>query len=57
MLIGGWLGQIGRGGVARPPLQADYSALAASLRLGVVRIAWYAPLFVVSGAIRPPVPA
>lgn len=52
MLIGGGLEEIGWRGFALPRLQAEYSALTASLLLGVVWIAWHAPLFVVPGAIQ-----
>lgn len=52
MLIGGGLEEIGWRGFALPRLQAAYSALTASLILGVVWIAWHAPLFVVPGAIQ-----
>ena len=52
MLIGGGLEEIGWRGFALPRLQAEYSALTASLLLGVVWITWHAPLFVVPGAIQ-----
>lgn len=52
MLIGGGLEEIGWRGFALPRLQAEYSALTASLLLGVVWVAWHAPLFVVPGAIQ-----
>ena len=52
MLIGGGLEEIGWRGFALPRLQIEYSALTASLLLGVVWIAWHAPLFVVPGAIQ-----
>lgn len=52
MVIGGGLEEIGWRGFALPRLQAEYSALTASLVLGVVWIGWHAPLFVVPGAIQ-----
>jgi membrane protease YdiL (CAAX protease family) len=52
MLLGGGLEEIGWRGFALPRLQAEYSALTASLLLGIVWIAWHAPLFVVPGAIQ-----
>lgn len=52
MLIGGGLEEIGWRGFALPRLQASYSALTASLAIGVVWVAWHAPLFVVPGAIQ-----
>lgn len=52
MVIGGGLEEIGWRGFALPRLQAEYSALTASLVIGVVWIGWHAPLFVVSGVIQ-----
>jgi membrane protease YdiL (CAAX protease family) len=59
MFIGGGLEEIGWRGFVLPRLQAEYSALTASLLVGVVWVAWHAPLFVVPGAIQselPPLP-
>jgi len=52
ILIGGGLEEVGWRGFVLPRLQAEYSALTASLLLGVLWIAWHAPLFVVPGAIQ-----
>jgi len=52
MVIGGGLEEIGWRGFALPRLQAEYSALTASLMIGVVWVGWHAPLFVVPGAIQ-----
>lgn len=55
-IIGGGLEEIGWRGFALPRLQASFSALTASLVIGVVWMIWHAPLFLVSGAIQTELP-
>jgi membrane protease YdiL (CAAX protease family) len=52
MVIGGGLEEVGWRGFALPRLQAEYSALTASLILGIVWVGWHAPLFIVTGVVQ-----
>lgn len=52
VFIGGGLEELGWRGFVLPRLQEQYSALTSSLLVGVVWVAWHAPLFIVPGAIQ-----
>jgi membrane protease YdiL (CAAX protease family) len=55
-LVGGGNEELGWRGFALPRLQRSYSALVASLLIGVGWFAWHLPLFVVAGSSQTGVP-
>ena len=55
-VIGGGQEEIGWRGFALPRVQASYSALTASLLVGVMWTVWHFPLFVVPGTVQTDLP-